>query len=154
MPEKQHFFKRTFTASEVSKLCGVKTETLRVWRRRQHFELSEQEGGWTRYTFIDALKVAIFHSITQSHGTLELATVIAARSPALVTELVRTGEAPYVICSRNENSEVHMEEVYGSEQLIKAIKRRVVEGENFPNYHVFDIASHVSRLAKAAGEIE
>lgn len=94
----------TFTASEVSHLTGVNTETLRVWRRRGHFSIEAEAGGWTRYTFNDVLKIATFSTMVAQGMVIPMAERIAESCPeqyAILSKTPSNGPEPFGVFARS-----------------------------------------------------
>lgn len=107
----------TFTASEVATIAEVKTETLRVWRRRGHFTLDGERQGWTRFTFGDVLKISTFRTLLDSFVDRQLAEVVAANClkhyGAILASKDADEESPYLICGRGPDGSVIFEPVKG-----------------------------------------
>lgn len=126
----------TFTASEAAQLAGMNIETLRVWRRRDYFTLEgERDGGWTRFTFADVLKVASFAATVGGHGSHVLAEVIAANSPEQFAKLLAADQssqvAPKAICFTPANAPTEFMVVNGYEEFVPAAIKALQQAPSF-----------------------
>jgi hypothetical protein len=138
----------TFTASEAAHLIDVKVDTLRVWRRRGHFEVEGEGEGWTRFTFSDVLTIATFRTLIGNSLEIELAESIAGNASekfAAVFASARTMEnlddvrLPYLVFGGSASGPF-MHLAKGAEDAARILLRSIANGKN-PVLHVLDYGS-------------
>lgn len=68
---------RTFTVGAVCEAAGIKTTTLNTWRARKAVEIAKASKlGWTRYSEVDALHVALLAALVRQGVDFRLAAAI------------------------------------------------------------------------------